>query len=45
MVATLTRAETFVRQLQAELAEAARCHAISTAIIDELVVGHVRQSN
>jgi hypothetical protein len=38
MVATLTRAETFVCQLQAELAEAARCHAVAAAVFKEMTV-------
>ena len=33
---TIARAEAFVRQLQAELAEVAPCQAIMTAIITEL---------
>jgi hypothetical protein len=32
----LSRAEAFTRQLQAELAEAARCHAIAAGIIGEM---------
>ena len=35
----LTRAEAFTRQLQAELAEAARCHAVAAGIIGELTAG------
>jgi hypothetical protein len=34
----LSRAEVFVRQLQAELAEFARCQAVTAAIIGELSV-------
>jgi len=34
---TLSRAERFVAQLQADLAEAARCQAIAAAIVGELV--------
>ena len=33
----VTRAERFVAQLQADLAEAARCQAIAAAIVGELV--------
>lgn len=36
LAATLTRVEAFTRQLQAELAEAARCHAIAEGIIADL---------
>jgi hypothetical protein len=32
----ISRAKAFTRQLQAELAEAARCHAIAAAMIGEL---------
>ena len=32
----LSRAEAFTRQLQAELAEAGRCHAIAAGIIGEI---------
>jgi hypothetical protein len=35
----LTRAEAFVRELQAELAEVARCQAVTAAIIAELRAG------
>ena len=38
LTATLTRAEVFVRQLQAELAEAARCHAIAATVIREMTL-------
>ena len=34
---TFTRAEAFVAELQADLAEASRCHAIAAVIIGELV--------
>jgi hypothetical protein len=37
----LSRAEAFVTRLQAELAEAARCHAIMAGIIAEAVEWHV----
>jgi hypothetical protein len=37
MATTLTRAEAFV-SLQADLAEAARCHAIAAAVIGEMRV-------
>jgi hypothetical protein len=33
---TFARAEAFVAELQADLAAAARCHAIAAAIIGEL---------
>jgi hypothetical protein len=33
---SLSRAEDFTRQLQAELAEAARCQAIAAGIIGEM---------
>jgi hypothetical protein len=36
LAATLTRAEAFIRQLQAELAEAARCQRIAAAVIREM---------
>jgi hypothetical protein len=36
LAATFTRAEVFVNDLQRELAEAARCHAIMASIIGEL---------
>ena len=39
LAATLTRAKTFVHQLQADLAEAARCHAVAAAVIGEM--GHL----
>jgi hypothetical protein len=38
MTATLTRAEAFAHQLQAELAEAARCHALAAAAIREMTL-------
>ena len=36
LAATFTRAEAFVADLQRELAEAARCHAIAAGIIGEM---------
>jgi transposase-like protein len=36
---TITRAEAFTRQLQRELAEVARCQAITAEIIGELLRG------
>jgi hypothetical protein len=38
-VLDLSRAESFIAQLQAELAEAARCHAIAAAVIAEMAAG------
>jgi hypothetical protein len=38
MVGTWTRAEAFICQLQAELAEAARCQAVAAGIIAALSV-------
>jgi hypothetical protein len=38
LAAILTRAEAFVRQLQAELAEAARCHAMAAAVIRDMTI-------
>ena len=35
---TLSRAEAFVRQLQAELAEVTKRHAIAAAVIAELII-------
>jgi hypothetical protein len=38
LAATFSRAELFVGQLQAELAEAGRCHAVMAAVFGELAV-------
>jgi hypothetical protein len=38
LASTCTRAEAFICQLQAELAEAARCHAVAAGIIAALSV-------